>query len=184
MNETLYHTKYLDIKKTTTQNGDDWFYAHRPNASDVVIILPIYNNEVLFLIEKRPPIQAEAKGIYTIGLAAGLVGDERIGECIEDALKAELIEETGLIAESFEIKARKVASSAGCISETFVIAIARIKNKKIVKEPISDNGVIVDRVWVKKDNIYSWLQTMENKGHVLTAQALASLFYMNEKENL
>ena len=75
MNETLYHTKFLDLKKTQTKSGNDWYYAHRPNANDVVIILPIFNDEILFLIEERPPIQAEGKGKYTIGLAAGLVGD-------------------------------------------------------------------------------------------------------------
>ena len=49
---------------------------------------------------------------------------------IEDAIKAELLEETGLIADKIEIKARKVASSAGCVSETCTLAIAHIKDKK------------------------------------------------------
>ena len=33
--------------------------------------------------------------------------DERIGENIEDAVKAELLEEAGLIANKIEIEARK-----------------------------------------------------------------------------
>lgn len=179
MNTILYHTKFLDLKSTKTRNGNDWFYAHRPNASDVVVILPTTRDEVLFLIEERPPIQAENKGVYTIGLAAGLVGDERVGESIENALKTELLEETGLVAECFEIKTKKVASSAGCVSETCTIAIAHIENKIEVQKPISDGGIIVDRIWVKKTEIKKWLEQKEKEGYVLTAQALAALFYMD-----
>ena len=179
MDKILYHTKYLDLKTTKTKRGFDWVYANRPNTSDVVIVLPTTDDEVLFLIEYRPPIVAENKGLYTIGLAAGLVGDERIGETIEDAIKAELLEETGLVADRIEIKAKKVASSAGCLSETCTIAIAYIKDKKPVQPPIDDNGIIVDSVWVKNSQIRDWLIEMENKGNVLTSQALAALFYLN-----
>ncbi len=178
MSEILYHTQYLDLKSTTGKSGKPWVYAHRPNATDVVVILPHTKDEVLFLIEERPPIQAEYKGTYTIGLAAGLVGDERSGETIEDAIHAELLEETGLRAEKIEIKARKVASSAGCVSETCTIALAYVSDKTPIQKPISDNGIIVDRIWIKKENIFSWLQNMEEKGYVLTAQALAALLYL------
>ena len=178
MNEILYHTNFLELKSTPSKSGKPWVYAHRPNAKDVVVILPATEDEVLFIIEERPPIQAEEKGKYTIGLAAGLVGDERENESIEDALKAELLEETGLVAEKFEIKAQKVASSAGCVSETCTIAIATIKNKDIIQPPISDGGIIIDRIWVAKNNIKAWLSQKEKEGYVLTAQALAALFYL------
>ena len=178
MNEILYHTNFLDLKLTKSKIGKSWFYAHRPNASDVVVILPATEDEVLFLIEERPPIQAENKGIFTIGVAAGLVGDERIGETVEDALKQELLEETGLIANKIEIKAKKVASSAGCISETCTIAIAQILDKTIYQQPVDDGGIIVDRVWVNKNEIKNWLAQKENEGYVLTAQTLSALFYL------
>ncbi len=180
MNEILYHTNYLDLKATTTSRGSQWVYAHRPNAKDVVVILPITDDEILFVIEKRPPIQAEQKGTYTIGLVAGLVGDERINETIEDAIQAELLEEAGLTAERFEIKAKKVASSPGCVSETCIIAKAYIRNKEIVKEPVDDGGIIVERVWVKKNEVHTWLAKKEKEGYVLTAHTLAALFYLYE----
>ena len=180
MSEILYHTKYLDLKSTIAKSGNQWVYAHRPNAKDVVVILPCTKDEVLFLIEERPPIQAEGKGKYTIGLAAGLVGDERENETIEDAIKAELLEETGLNAERIEVKTHKVASSAGCVSETCTIAVGYINDKIPTQTPVSDGGVIVDRIWVKKDEIYSWLAQKEKEGYVLTAQALAALFYLYE----
>lgn len=182
MTKQLFHTKYLDLKSTKSKNGDDWFYVHRPNATDVIVILPTTKDEVLFLIEERPPIQTENKGKYTIGLAAGLVGDIRQGETIEDAITSELLEETGLIADKVDIKCKKVASSAGCTSETFVIAIAHIKNKKTICCPINDGNIIVDRIWVKKDTIKKWLKEKEDDGYVLTAQMLSALFYLEQEE--
>lgn len=178
MNEILYHTNFLDLKSTPSKSGKPWVYAHRPNAKDVVVILPTTEDEVLFIIEERPPIQAEGKGKFTIGLAAGLVGDERENESVDDALRAELLEETGLVADNLEIKAKKVASSAGCVSETCTIAVATIKDKEIKQPPISDGGIIVDRVWVAKKDIKNWLAEKEEQGYVLTAQALAALFYL------
>jgi len=180
MSDILYHTNYLDLKSTPAKNGKPWVYAHRPNAKDVVVIVPATDDEVLFLIEERPPIQAENRGKYAIGLVAGLVGDERENESIENALKTELLEEVGLVTENIVIKAKNVASSAGCVSETFVIAIAKISDKKAIQKPISDNGVIVDRIWVKKKDIKNWLTQKEAEGYVLTSQALAALFYLFE----
>lgn len=178
MKNILYHTKYLDLKTTKSKRGNDWVYAHRPNASDVVVILPVTEGEVLFLIEERPPLQAENKGKYSIAVPAGLVGDERIDESIENAIRTELLEETGLISEKIEIMARKVASSSGCVSETCTIAIAHIKEKRESSSPLDDGGVIVDRVWIKKDEIKKWLCEKEKEGYVLTAQTLAGLFYL------
>ena len=162
----LYDTKYLQLKSTKSKSGNDWVYAHRPNAKDVVVILPLINNkQVLFLIEERPPLQAEGIAKYSIALPAGLVGDERIGETIEEAINAELMEE---------------ASSPGCISETVTIAIAYVNEYNIIKKPVSDGGVIVNRVLVDKNNIRNWLKEQEESGIALTASTLAALFYLNE----
>ena len=179
MSENLYHTKFLDLKSTPSKSGRPWVYAHRPNASDVVVILTVAEDEVLFLIEERPPLQAENRGKYAIGLVAGLVGDERMGENLENAVSAELLEEAGLVADRIEIKAKNVASSAGCVSETFAIAVAHVKEKMQHQKPVSDDGVIVDRVWVKKSQIKEWLRAKESEGYVLTAQSLAALYYLD-----
>ena len=173
----LYDTKYLQLKSTKSKSGNDWVYAHRPNAKDVVVILPLINNkQVLFLIEERPPLQAEGIAKYSIALPAGLVGDETI----EEAINAELMEEAGLKADRLEIKTRKTASSPGCISETVTIAIAYVNEYNIIKKPVSDGGVIVNRVLVDKNNIRNWLKEQEESGIALTASTLAALFYLNE----
>lgn len=177
----LYNTKYLQLKSTKSKSGNDWVYAHRPNASDVVVILPLINNEkILFLKEERPPLQAESIAKYSIALPAGLVGDENKNETTEDAIKKELLEETGLKADRIEIKTRKTASSPGCVSETVTIAFAYISDYDIVSEPVSDGGVIVDRILVDRKNIYNWLREQEEQGAALMAQTLAALFYLYE----
>lgn len=184
MSEVLYNTKYLQLKSAKSKSGSDWVYAHRPNASNVVVILPYTKEEVLFLIEERPPIQAENIGKYCIALPAGLVGDERKGETTEDAIKAELLEEAGLISDKIEIKAKKVSSSSGCVSETCTIALAYIEDKTPKQNPVNDNGVITDRVWVKKTDIMNWLESKENEGYILTGQTLGALLYLFSEEKL
>ena len=184
MNKTLYDTKYLQLKSTEFDNGRPWFYAHRPNASDVVVVLPVCADEILFLIEKRPPLIAESKGEFCIGLPAGLVGDERKNENIEDAIRAELLEEAGLTAEKIDIKVRKAAGSAGCISETCVIAAALVSSKIPVKQPVDDGGIIVDRIWIKKEFVLEWLNKKNAQGYVISSSTLGALFYLFAEDKL
>lgn len=177
----LYDTKYLQLKSTPSKSGKEWVYAHRPNARDVVVILPVINNKkILFLKEERPPLQAEGIAKYCIGLPAGLVGDERAGETIEEAIAAELLEEAGLKADNVVIKTRRMASSAGCVSETITIAIAYINNFNIVSKPVNDGGVIVDRILVDISNVSAWLNECEKEDCALTASTLAALYYYKE----
>ena len=184
MTEILYNTDYLQLKSVKSPSGKPWFYAHRPNASNVVVILPVCDDEILFLTEVRPPLLAENKGEYCIGLPAGLVGDERKGESIEDAIKAELLEEAGLIAESIEIKVHKAAGSAGCVSETCVIAIAYIRSKNTVSNPVDDGGIIVDRTWIKKENVLQWLNQKDEEGYVISSSTIGALFYLFTEEKI
>lgn len=179
----LYDTEYLQLKNTLTKNGSKWSYAHRPNVTGVVVILPIIeNSKILFLIEERPPLIAEGIAKYSVGLPAGLVGDVRSGETIYEAIKAELLEEAGLVANEIVIEPFKVASSPGCVSECVTIAISYIREYNIISKPIDDDGVIVDRVIVEKNNVYNWLKEQANKGYAITASTLAALFFMESRD--
>ena len=182
MTKVLYDTKFLQLKSTLSLSGGEWVYAHRPNATNVVIIVPLIITEekkqVLFLVERRPPMYAENRGEYNIGLAAGLVGDEREGESVLDAIKAELLEETGYIAEKIEIVAENISSSAGCTSEVSTIAIATITDTKVQQKPVTDGGILVDRVFVDIDKIPEFLKSEQAKGNTISGQTLAGLYFI------
>ena len=68
MNKVLCSTKFLELKATTSPiEGVDWIYAHRPNAKNVVVIVPVIQDKyVLFLKTNRPPILNEGIGQYCI----------------------------------------------------------------------------------------------------------------------
>ena len=63
MKETLYKTKFLNLMAAKRENANDWVYAHRPNAKDIAVIVPVLHKKdgdyTIFLITKRPPITEE-----------------------------------------------------------------------------------------------------------------------------
>lgn len=172
------------MKAYKRDNKPDWVYVSRDNAKNVVVILPLVKKEcrdfVLFLITKRPPLIAENKAEFCVELPSGLVGDENEFETLDDALKKELLEETGLVADEFVICNKLVSTSGGLTSETSTIAIAKISNSEIVSSPISDGGVILDRVLVQKENINEFIKQKENEGFAISSQMLAALYYLKE----
>ena len=181
-NEILYSTKFLDLKVYTKEDGHKWVYAHRPNAKDVVVIIPVVKKEdgeyILFLITKRPPIFSENKGIFGLETPAGLVGDLNENENILDAIKRELKEETGYIADEIKIVSRKLSSSAGATSETSTLAIAYIDSSKTYETAKDDDGgIIVGRKLVKKENVFDFIKEFEEQNNVIGAQTLSGLFY-------
>ena len=182
MPEILYDTQFLQLKSAKSPGGKDWVYAHRPNADNVVIIVPLIINgdkkQILFIRELRPPLYAENRSKYNIGLPAGLVGDERKGESTLDAIKAELLEETGLVADKIEIVAEKISSSSGCTSETSTIAIATISNPVPIQEPVSDGGILIERMIIDLDKVPEFLKEEQQKGNSISGQALAGLYYV------
>ena len=181
----LYNTSHLQLKSAKAPDGTfDWFYAHRPNTrpgkDDGVVILPVIHEKegdsVLFLESRRPPLYSEGKSEIDIELPAGLVGDVREGETAEEAVKAELLEETGLEADAIKILMENSASSGGCTSETVTFAKADISNPNQVQEPVSDHGVIVGRHKVPVKEINNWLKEQQNQGKSICSHTLAAIY--------
>ena len=178
----LYETKFLTLKAAKREDFADWFYVVRPNAKNVVAILPVIKtqneDEILFLITKRPPLEHEKIAKFCVEIPAGLVGDENENESVLEACKKELLEETGLIAQEMKIEAEKVSTSGGLTSECTTIVTAKIVDDRIKKEPVDDGGVIIERIRVKKSEIRNFLKDKEKKGYALSAQMLAALYYL------
>lgn len=178
----LYETKFLNFKVVKRAEKQDWYYVSRANTKNIVVILPIVENkdedEILFLITKRPPLEHENIAKYSVEIVAGLVGDENQNESVDEACYKELLEEGGMKAFKFELCAKKVSTSGGLTDEVCAIYKAYIKDDKIAKEPIDDGGIIIDRIRVKKSKIKTFLNKKEEEGYALSAQMLAALFYL------
>lgn len=181
-NQVLFDTKFLQLKQAQSPSGTPWVYAHRPNARNVVVIAPIIHNpqgdSVVFLETRRPPMYAEGKAENCIELPAGLVGDEIEAETVKQAIRKELLEETGYKASRIKIMAPLVSSSAGCTSETSTIAIADIVRDKIFKKPVTDGGIIVGIHKVPLRKVENWLKSQQKNGKAISSQALAGLYFV------
>ena len=180
--EILHSEKYLQLKAFVRDSGAKWVYAHRPNAKDIAVIVPVVKKEdgeyILFLITKRPPLVCEGRAKYCLELPAGLVGDINQNEDILEALKRELKEESGYEAQSIKIHSKKISSSAGMTSETSTIATAYIDGSKKYEEPCdNDGGVIYKRKLVKKEDVLNFIKDFEAQGNAIGAQTLSGLFF-------
>ncbi len=184
MNEVLFDTKFLQLKKTQSPSGSSWFYAHRPNVSGVVAIVPVLHTDkgtkIIFIETTRPPIYAENVAETCIELPAGLVGDEADCETIEDAAKKELLEETGYRADKIEIIAKNVISSGGCVSEALTIARADIAEDIQIQKPLDDGGIIIGIYKIPVKDVYEWLKIQEGQGKAISSFLYTGLYLCKE----
>ena len=183
--KTLYKdNKYLNFMEAICPDGKKWVYVKRVNTKGVVIIVPLILDlkepSTLFLKTKRPPLIAENISEYNLEFPAGLVGDENEEESFDEALSKELLEETGMKAESFDIKIRNLSSSAGCVSEVSTLAVAKITNSKIHQKPVSDGGIIQERIIVPVSEIRDFIENCRNNNISIGAQTLAGVYYLLE----
>lgn len=179
----LYHTPFLDLKKTLF-NKKPWYYAHRSNTSGCVTLIPIRrhkkNIQILLIETIRPPIQAENISERCIEWPAGLIGDERKGESVEEAIRAELLEETGYSATHIDILATRVASSPGATSETTTVALCHIDSNPS-SSPTNDNGIILKQYWINLDHVFDFLKEKEKRGFVVSAIVYGGLALVFQK---
>ena len=184
--KTLYgENRYMNFMETTSPDGKKWVYAKRVNTKGVVIILPLIMDldepATIFLKTKRPPLLAEKIAEYNIEFPAGLVADENPNETFDDALKKELLEEVGMVAKEFVIKTDLLSTSAGCVSEISTVAVAKIANSKVVQEPVSDGGVIQERILVRISEIKEFLKNCQNNSWTVGAQTISGIYYLLEE---
>lgn len=185
MKEILFKTKFLNLVAAVREEKPDapWVYAHRPNAKNVVIILPVLHKEdgdyTLFLTTKRPPITEEYGDKTCLEFPAGLVGDENKDETTFDALSKELLEETGYKASGFTILVENLVSSGGLTSEKSTLARADIYDLAKKREPVTDGGVITGIREVKISKVKEFLKEAEEEGIFICAQTLAGVYFLH-----
>lgn len=171
--KTLYKTKFLELR----EGEKSWYYVHRGNSGKIVIIIPVIRNEkIVFLKTKRPPLVTEGYDGYNIELPAGLSQDEDKNETLIECAKRELLEETGLKAESIKLLCGSLTSSAGLTDEISAVYRADITDDTIVSKPTTDGGVIQKIECVNISDLGSWIKSEEKNGNTIGAQTLASLF--------
>ena len=163
--------RYLGIREL-----DNWEYATRTNASAVVVLVPVTDNEELILVEQfRIPVQS-----MVIELPAGLVGDlEDAGESIITAAHRELEEETGFRAGRLT-HLLTCPSSAGMSDETISFFLAEELVKTGSGGGDGNEQIEVHIVPVKQ--VSEWLAEMMKQGKQVDPKTYSALFWLERRK--
>lgn len=178
-------SKFLEFKSAKSPSGHDWYYAKRTNDSNVhdsavaITVLVKGDDEYSFLLmkTKRPPLYSENKANYCIENPAGLIGDTDSNEDLMDCIKKELLEETGLVADEIFIEQKNACTSAGLTSETLTFVTVIVNEYKVIKQPVSDGGIILERFLVKTSEIRNYLKNIDEKENSIASAAVTGIFY-------
>jgi ADP-ribose pyrophosphatase len=164
----LYPGKYLNLVER-----DGWEYVTR-NTHDVAIILPVFKNDDILLIDEfRHPLQKRL-----IGLPAGLVGDKDANEDIFGGARRELLEETGYQANSMELILENSPSSSGMTDETFNLLIAR--NLVKIHNGGGDETEDIKVLRIRKNRICAEAKEWLKNGYLIDPKIFMALFFLEE----
>jgi ADP-ribose pyrophosphatase len=166
--KTHFHGRYLGMKER-----DGWEYAHRTNATGVVVMVPVTDAGELVLVEQyRIPVQNRV-----IELPAGLVGDtDDAGEALETAAQRELIEETGFRAAQLK-ELITCPSSPGMADE--IVSIYFASGLQRVGPGGGDGNEDITVHVVPLNQAVSWLDERMAEGILLDPKIYAGLFWAN-----
>jgi ADP-ribose pyrophosphatase len=152
-----------------------WEYAQRTNARAVIVIVAITEtDEVVFIEQYRDPI-----GKRCVELPAGLVGD-KLGEEDEDlseAVRRELIEETGFTADQITFLATG-SSSAGLTDEVAHVFLAQ--GLRQVDEGGGVDGELIQLHLVPREQIDCWLAQRQQEGLDIAMSLYGALWLANQ----
>jgi ADP-ribose pyrophosphatase len=162
---TLYTGKFLRLRSIGR-----WEYVERVNATGVVAILAITEGRNILLVEQfRPPIDRPA-----IELPAGLVGDVSSDEAEEEAVRRELLEETGYRAGDVRLLHADHPSSAGLTSET--LSLYQATHLTRVGPAAGDGHERITLHDVPLAGLRAWLAGQSEQGKAVDAKIFAALW--------
>jgi ADP-ribose pyrophosphatase len=167
--KTLFAGNYLGLYDT---NG--WEYVSRCNASAVVVLIAVNDQDQLILVEQfRPPLQKS-----TLELPAGLVGDlDDPDEPMLLAAKRELLEETGYLSEDLELL-MSCPSSAGMSDEIITFIMARRLKRVGPGGGDASEDIIVHEVPLAR--IDQWLSAKLTAGTPIDPKIYSALYWLQK----
>ena len=140
--------KWLNLFSATYEHDGHtgrWVYASRKPASvpggppDAVVIVPILHTDgqpprLVMIKEFRVPV-----GGYDYGFPAGLLEK---GEAIEEAVRREMFEETGMEVIRFRKISPPLFSSAGMTDESAVLVYVDVRSTPETKQKLEESEEI------------------------------------------
>ncbi len=164
---TRYAGRYLSLMER-----DGWEFASRSNASGVVVLVPVTDQEEIVLVEQfRKPV-----GKNVIELPAGLVGDnEDPDESILKAAKRELKEETGYEAAQLDLL-MECPSSAGMSDE--IVSFVLAKELHRVGPGGGDDNEDIQVHTISLDRVDHWLREQHAAGKPMDPKIYAALYWL------
>jgi ADP-ribose pyrophosphatase len=164
--DILYEGDFIRVRKQ-----DHWEYVERCQASGVVAILAVTDNQELILVEQfRVPVNKRV-----IATPAGLAGDieGREGESLVEAARRELQEETGFEAQAMEYLTAG-PTTAGLSTE--IVTLFRARGLKKVSCGGGDNSESIQVHVVPLANLTLWLEDKRREGCLVDYKVYAALF--------
>jgi ADP-ribose pyrophosphatase len=167
---TQYQGRFIELV-----SRDGWEFIRRTNATAVVAIAALTDqNEVILIEQTRKPLGETGERV--IEIPAGLVGDDEADDTILDAARRELIEETGYTARKLEIVSRG-PSSAGQSNEIITLVVAKGLTRIGDGGGIEGEDIITYRV--PFGDVKEWLLDREAKGLWVDPKVWAALFWLS-----
>lgn len=154
----------------------DWEFVSRANASGVVILVALTDDNRLLLVEQhREPVRARV-----IELPAGLVGDHGdSGESLLSAARRELLEETGYEAERFSVLL-ECPSSPGMSDET--VTFVQAHGLRMAGPGGGDDSEDIQLHCVPLADIDEWLSRHLAAGMRVDPKIYAALYWLRFPE--
>lgn len=155
---------------------DRWEFTFRSNATGVVVMVPVTDDNQLVLVEQRRiPVNANV-----LELPAGLVGDD--GDPDEDfriAANRELIEETGYEASRFE-ELLVGPSTPGMSDEIITVYYADGLKKVGSGGGVGNENIMVHLMPLA--DAENWLEARKQEGILLDPKIYAGMYWANREK--
>lgn len=154
-------------------NNGGWEYVERKNASGIVAIVAVTDDDNWILVEQyRKPVAGRVIELPA-GLAGDLAGKEE--EPLVTAARRELLEETGYQAHDFEFLTEGPISS-GITDEILTFYLATDMKKVADGGGEDSEDILVHEVPLSKAE--RWLEEVRKNGRMVDPKVYAGLYFL------